>query len=93
MITYLRGGPCCSHVPVACSHWFLPRARQVRVVTDMVEGGLAPDEATYAGILHACQRANEAELAFDVLRRAGLPSGMVTSIWKSSAVIVGQRYS
>ena len=42
--------------------------RQVRVVTDMVEGGLAPDEATYAGILHACQRANEAELAFDVLR-------------------------
>jgi len=42
--------------------------RQVRVVTDMVEGGLTPDEATYAGILHACQRANEAELAFDVLR-------------------------
>ena len=44
------------------------RIRQVRVVTDMVEGGLTPDEATYAGILHACQRANEAELAFDVLR-------------------------
>jgi hypothetical protein len=43
-------------------------AKQVRVVTDMVEGGLAPDEATYAGVLHACQRANEAELAFDVLR-------------------------
>ena len=40
----------------------------MRVVTDMVEGGLAPDEATYAGVLHACQRANEAELAFDVLR-------------------------
>ena len=38
------------------------------MVTDMVEGGLTPDEATYAGILHACQRANEAELAFDVLR-------------------------
>ncbi len=37
-------------------------------MTDMVEGGLTPDEATYAGILHACQRANEAELAFDVLR-------------------------
>jgi len=44
------------------------RVWQVRVVTDMVEGGLTPDEATYAGILHACQRANEAELAFDVLR-------------------------
>ena len=41
---------------------------QVRLVTDLVEARLAPDEFTYAAILAACQRTDEADLAFDVLR-------------------------
>ncbi len=38
------------------------------LVADMVEAGLKPDGYTYAAILNACQRANEAELAFEVFR-------------------------
>ena len=38
------------------------------LVSDMVESGLKPDAFTFAAILNACQRSNEAELAFSVYR-------------------------
>lgn len=38
------------------------------LVSDMVESGLKPDAFTFAAILNACQRSNEAELAFSVFR-------------------------
>ena len=38
------------------------------LVQDMVKGGLRPDQFTFTAILNACQRANEAEVAFEVFR-------------------------
>lgn len=40
----------------------------VSLVKDLIGAGLKPDAFTFAAILNACQRANEAELAFDVYR-------------------------
>ncbi|CAL8460572.1 g101 [Coccomyxa elongata] len=40
----------------------------VSLVEDLVAAGMRPDAFTFAAILNACQRANEAELAFDVYR-------------------------
>ena len=40
----------------------------VSLVQDMVKGGLQPDQFTFTAILNACQRANEAEVAFEVFR-------------------------
>jgi hypothetical protein len=37
-------------------------------VLDMLEAGHQPDTFTYAALLSACQRAEEAELAFDILK-------------------------
>ena len=37
-------------------------------VSDMLEAGHQPDTFTYAALLSACQRAEEAELAFDILK-------------------------
>ncbi len=42
----------------------------VSLVQDLAAAGMRPDAFTFAAILNACQRANEAELAFDVYRRA-----------------------
>lgn len=42
----------------------------VSLVEDLVAAGMRPDAFTFAAILNACQRANEAELAFDVYRSA-----------------------
>lgn len=47
---------------------------QVRLVTDMVDARLAPDAYTFAAILNACQRTDEADLAFDLLRFPSPPS-------------------
>jgi len=48
----------------------------VSLVVEMAEGGMRPDNFTFSAILNACQRADEAELALDVLRWAGL-NGLV----------------
>lgn len=45
----------------------------VSLVQDLVAGGMKPDGFTFAAVLNACQRANEAELAFEVYRYAALP--------------------
>ena len=42
----------------------------VSLVEDLVAVGMRPDMFTFAAILNACQRANEAQLAFDVYRFA-----------------------
>ncbi|KAL3134957.1 hypothetical protein ABBQ32_007917 [Trebouxia sp. C0010 RCD-2024] len=42
--------------------------KAVSLVQDMVRGGLQPDQFTFTAILNACQRANEAEVAFEVFR-------------------------
>lgn len=42
--------------------------KAVSLVQDMVKGGLKPDQFTFTAILNACQRANEAEVAFEVFR-------------------------
>lgn len=42
----------------------------VSLVEDLVAAGMRPDAFTFAAILNACQRTNEAELAFDVYRSA-----------------------
>ena len=48
---------------------FPPRLGDVvSLVCDMVEGGLQPDAFTFAAVLSACQRADEAELGLDVAR-------------------------
>lgn len=38
------------------------------LVADLAAAGHPPDAFTYAAALHACQRAEEAELAFDILQ-------------------------
>jgi pentatricopeptide repeat protein len=40
----------------------------VRMVRDLVQGGLAPDQHTYCAILNACQHSSEGQLAFQVYR-------------------------
>lgn len=40
----------------------------VRMVRDLVQGGLVPDQHTYSAILNACQHASEGQLAFQVYR-------------------------
>ena len=40
----------------------------VSFVKELVAAGLTPDNYTFSAILNCCQRANEAELAFSVLR-------------------------
>lgn len=42
--------------------------KAVSLVQDMVRGGLQPDQFTFTAVLNACQRANEAEVAFEVFR-------------------------
>ena len=49
----------------------------VSLVEDLAAAGMRPDAFTFAAILNACQRANEAELAFDVYRQAP-QSGVIT---------------
>ncbi len=41
----------------------------VTFVKELVGAGLKPDSYTFSAILNCCQRANEAELAFSVLRQ------------------------
>jgi hypothetical protein len=45
-----------------------PLNPQITQVSDMLEAGHQPDTFTYAALLSACQRAEEAELAFDILK-------------------------
>ena len=40
----------------------------VSVVEGMVKSSTNMDRFTFAGILNACQRANKAEVAFEILR-------------------------
>ena len=56
----------------------------VSLVEDMVDMRLKPDGYTYAAVLNACQRANEAELAFEVFRWA-LGGGHVPSLPREGA--------
>ena len=64
-------------------------AAQVRLVTDMLDAKLTPDEFTYAAILNACQRTDEADLAFDVLRCANDTHSL--ALW-SAATARGLRF-
>ena len=41
---------------------------QVVALSDMRAAGHAPDLFTFTALINACQRANEAELAFEVLK-------------------------
>ena len=43
---------------------------QVAALGDMRAAGHAPDLFTFTALINACQRANEAELAFEVLKCA-----------------------
>jgi pentatricopeptide repeat protein len=45
----------------------------IALLRDLAAAKLKPDAFTFAAVLNACQRANEAELAFDVYR-CGLPA-------------------
>ena len=47
------------------------RRGQVAALGDMTAAGHAPDLFTFTALINACQRANEAELAFEVLTCAG----------------------
>ena len=47
---------------------WLQFGKAVSLVEGMVKGGAQQDQFTYTAILNACQRANEAEVAFEVFR-------------------------
>lgn len=40
----------------------------VTLLADMMRAGLQPDTVTYAAVFSTCQRADAAELAFEVVR-------------------------
>lgn len=68
----LTSGNACYNL---CLMWFklstmllMQFGKAVSLVQDMVRGGLQPDQFTFTAILNACQRANEAEVAFEVFR-------------------------
>lgn len=51
----------------------------VSFVRELVGAGLTPDNYTYSAILNCCQRANEPEVAFSVLRWEHDLHGLVLS--------------